>query len=130
MSSTKPSGNLQIISALLAGAGAGIIMAAVMLFLMSAYGFHFHFMSAAAAGMVAVALPWCMDVLNRRGLNLYVCEGVAVLVSAAVCLLYIHAAAKDAVTADRMLNMVISLHGASLLINGTRLFFRRRREDV
>ena len=109
MSSTKPSGNLQIISALLAGAGAGIIMAAVMLFLMSAYGFHFHFMSAAAAGMVAVALPWCMDVLNRRGLNLYVCE---------------------AVTADRMLNMVISLHGASLLINGTRLFFRRRREDV
>ena len=105
-------------------------MAAVMLFLMSAYGFHFHFMSAAAAGMVAVALPWCMDVLNRRGLNLYVCEGVAVLVSAAVCLLYIHAAAKDAVTADRMLNMVISLHGASLLINGTRLFFRRRREDV
>ena len=78
----KPSGNLQIISALLAGAGAGIIMAAVMLFLMSAYGFHFHVMSAAAAGMVAVALPWCMDVLKRRGLNLFVCEGTAVLVSA------------------------------------------------
>ena len=121
----EKSDTFSILSAVLAGAGCGVLMAAVLLRLTQITGYEVNSLSFWFIAAAACAMPLCLDTLRYRGISPAVAEIVMIVVSAAVCFGYESIAAVNPAAKSAMTAAYAVMHGLSLLVYAAQFFISR-----
>lgn len=129
MNDEKQEKNRALISSILAGAGAGILMAALILLMLGTENYQMWTVSFFLVAACAAALPVCLNFLRYRGIPYGISELVMIGVSLMTCLLYAHAVSENSITVSRLTACVFVTHGISLIFNLIRLILNQKRKE-
>ena len=129
MDEEKNSRALPVISGIICGFAGGILMGALILFLIR-WSWHalgpWKFAPLLAA---ACFFPACMDFLSLRGIPAKIVQPLICVISLAVILLYVHEAAGDETTAADLNRTALIVHCCALLFTLVRLFILSGRKE-
>lgn len=109
------------------GVGGGVLMSAVILFLLNLKGLSFGTLSLGSTAVIACALPACFDFLMRYGYPAQVFTGVMVPVSFLICLGYAATVARNEAAMESLTDPLFAIHALSFVLNEGRLYWMRRR---
>ncbi len=121
------------ISALMIGAASGVLMAVLLLGLLQKTDFAVNRFSFCVIAAAAGALPLCLDVLRRRGIEPAVSELVMILLSALICFGYAVTAAGNELAAQRMRSAVLLAHLPAILVYAAQwaiAWLKRGKQDI
>ena len=122
---------LRWISTILMGAAGGVLLAGIILFFLNTIGFQNRSVPFLFLLLLAGGIPWCFDVVEKRGMNPLACELLLIALSFGICLLYGHVSAKTEATAAMINGTTALLHAVSLAVTGIRFvvrYYRTRKE--
>ncbi len=119
-----------MLSSVVIGAAGGVLMAGILLFLFLETGWQINTLSFGLIVLTASALPWCMNWIEKRGMNGYVAEGVMTAVSLVICLLYMHEASGNRSASEAMTRSFVIVHAVSAVITLIRFLINRAKESA
>ena len=102
------------ISNVLTGIGAGVLLAAVLLFLFSRFGFSLSPLMRFLFAAIAASLPFLLDGIARRGMNPMAAQGIMISLSLFICLFYVYLTAANDLAVSTMTRAVLMPHLCAL----------------
>ena len=128
MDSTTP--GFRMISSIMIGAAGGVLMASVLLFLFQRTGYALNTASLFLTAVIASAIPWCMQWVEKRGIYPFPAEFLMTAVSLIICLLYMHEASGNELAAASMTRAFVIVHAVSGITTLIRYILRRSKENL
>ncbi len=113
------------INTILIGAGSGILMAVILLFLLQRIFLPIDLLPLLIMVALACALPGCLEVLGTR-VDLFRTECITVGVSALIGIIYALSVSLNAAARDALLQVIVTVHICSALAIAIRQIVRRR----
>lgn len=106
----------RLISAVIIGAAAGAVMAALLLAVLQKTEFAADTGSFYLTALVAAVLPLCLDILRKRDIAPEISEAVMIVLSALICFGYVQITAVNDTALIRMNRALLLVHLPAVLV--------------
>lgn len=106
----------RLISAVIIGAAAGAVMAALLLAVLQKTEFAADTGSFYLTALVAAVLPLCLDILRKRDVAPEISEAVMIVLSALICFGYVQITAVNDTALIRMNRALLLVHLPAVLV--------------
>ena len=106
----------RLISAVIIGAAAGAVMAALLLAVLQKTEFAADTGSFYLTALVAAVLPLCLDILRKRAIAPEISEAVMIVLSALICFGYVQITAVNDTALIRMNRALLLVHLPAVLV--------------
>ena len=111
---------LKTISAILMGAAGGVLMATVNTAVLSQEGASVDILPFILLIIISAGIPWCFDSIGRRGMNPILAEGIMIVLSFGICVLFSYIVSKTDHTRGLLIIRILVIHGIALAVTAVR----------
>ena len=102
------------------GAAGGVLMAAVNIAVLSQEGASVDILPFILLIIISAGIPWCFDSIGKRGINPILTEGIMVVLSFGICVLFAYIVSKTDHTRGLLITRFLVIHGAALSVTAVR----------
>ena len=112
--------SLKTVSAILMGAAGSVLMAAANITVLSQEGTSLDTLPLILLIIISAGIPWCFDSIGKRGMNPILAEGIMIVLSFGICVLFAGIVSKTDHTRGVLITRILVIHGISLAVTAVR----------
>ena len=102
------------------GAAGSVLMAAVTIAVLSQEGTLGDTLPLILLIIISAGIPWCFDSIAKRGMNPILAEGIMIVLSFGICVLFAGIVSKTDHTRGVLITRILVIHGISLVVTAVR----------